>query len=53
MFDYFREDEEAAKVVYVPGNSTKLTDLGFKYKYSVDQILDDSFESAKWFGVLD
>lgn len=50
MFD-FREDEEAAKV-YVPGKSTKMTDLGFKYKHTVEQILDDSFESAKRFGVL-
>ncbi|XP_042425536.1 putative anthocyanidin reductase [Zingiber officinale] len=45
------EDEEAAKV-YVPGKSTKLTDLGFRYKHTVEQILDDSFESATRFGVL-
>ncbi|KAI0524209.1 hypothetical protein KFK09_003573 [Dendrobium nobile] len=35
-----------------PCNSTKLLDLGFKYKYSMEQILDGSVEYARRVGDL-
>jgi hypothetical protein len=36
----------------VKGSSQKLVDLGFKYKFSVEDILTASVECAKRFGGL-
>lgn len=38
--------------ISTPCNVNKLLDLGFKYKYSMEQILDDSIEYARRVGGL-
>lgn len=37
----------------IPRSSTKLEEMGFKYKYSVEQILEGSVECAKRLGAFE
>ncbi|CAL9105107.1 unnamed protein product [Musa textilis] len=37
----------------IPGSSTKLEEMGFEYKYSVEQILEVSVECAKRLGAFE
>ncbi|KAJ4752434.1 dihydroflavonol 4-reductase [Rhynchospora pubera] len=36
----------------VEGKSTKLVDAGFRYKYGVEEILEDSYKCAERLGLL-
>lgn len=38
--------------VRVRGDTTKLEDLGFRYRYGVEETMDGSVECAKRLGVL-
>ncbi|KAG8095038.1 hypothetical protein GUJ93_ZPchr0012g18865 [Zizania palustris] len=49
-FDVFKESEEVARV---PAAADKLGELGFRYKYGMEQILDDSVDCAVRLGYLD
>ncbi|VAI26056.1 unnamed protein product [Triticum turgidum subsp. durum] len=44
--------ELAGEGVRVPGDSSKLVELGFRFKYSVEETLDCSVECAKRMGEL-
>ncbi|XP_057860713.2 putative anthocyanidin reductase [Cryptomeria japonica] len=46
------EEEEEWKKVVVPISSRKLSDLGYSYKYHLEEILSDSVECAKQMKVL-
>ncbi|CAN6168700.1 unnamed protein product [Urochloa humidicola] len=44
--------EVAGEGVRVQGDTSKLLDLGFRYKYGVEEVLEGSIECAKRLGVL-
>jgi hypothetical protein len=37
----------------VEGRSRKLVDIGFTYKYGLEEILEDSYKCAKELGMLE
>jgi len=46
---HFKEDDDD---IFVPTSSKKLLDMGFSYKYGLEDILDETIKYAQSYGVL-